>query len=71
VYGVSFLAVNVHVITTSFAGILKSAHGFHTKSYHGTLTLSAIVTNCSYLYPLVAGRALAHVTSLTYSYETL
>jgi hypothetical protein len=68
---VSLLAVNVHVITTSLAGILNVHVLFQTKSYHGAVAPVATITVCSYLYPLVAGNSLAQVGLFAYLYITL
>ena len=65
-YGVSFLAVNVHVITTSWSGIENVPVLLHTKSYHGAVAQVTTVTICSYLYPLVAGNTLAHAGLFAY-----
>jgi len=58
VYFVSVLGVNVPLITTSFAGILKFQVLHHEKSYHVTLTgVVATITFPIYLYVSSAGRA--------------
>jgi hypothetical protein len=58
---VSFLATNVHVITTSFAGITNIVHatGLQLKSYHDAFAFHVTVTLASYLYDPLTGNSLA------------
>jgi hypothetical protein len=68
VYGVSFLGVNTHVITTLLAGIGKlsfSPYPDHLKSYPDAVASGAILTGASYLYHVFSGNALAQVTAFS------
>ena len=71
-YCVLSFAAKLPLITTSFAGIVKSFLSQPLNVYPGAVASSATVTLAPYLYVFSVGNALAPVgTFPSYSYVTL
>ena len=71
-YCVLSFAVKLPLITTSFAGIVKSSWSHPLNVYPGAVAFSATVTFSPYLYVASAGNSLAPVGTVpSYSYVTL
>ena len=71
-YSVFVFAVKCPLITTSFAGIVKSFLSQPLNVYPGAVAFSATVTLSPYLYVASAGNSLAPVGTIpSYSYVTL